>query len=208
MARATAPRTLATALARLHCLDTASGVLGALPRMGDPPAQATVRHYQELFHRVALEPRPVIELAFRWLFRHLPPDGHHSVVHGDFRVGNFLYDETGLRAIVDWEIAHVGHPMEDISWLCLRTWRFGVDQLEVGGLCRREEFLQQYENAGGPAVDRGTLHFWEVFANVRWAVITIAQTRNHLDGYIRDVELAAIGRRAAENELDLLALIG
>jgi aminoglycoside phosphotransferase (APT) family kinase protein len=206
-ARETAPRDLAVALARLHRLDVASHGLDALPRMGEPPALGSVLHWQAIFRRVAVEPRPVLEVGFRWLLGNVPPTSRSALVHGDFRVGNFVYGPEGIRAILDWELPHVGDPMEDISWVSLRTWRFGADEREVGGLCRLEDFLEEYERAGGPPIDRGALRFWEVFANLRWAVITILQARNHLEGYVRDVELAAIGRRAAENELDLLDLI-
>ncbi|MBI2962734.1 MAG: phosphotransferase family protein [Deltaproteobacteria bacterium] len=206
-ARQAAPRQLAAALARLHGLDTADPELAALPSTGDPPALGAVLHFQTALRRAALEPRPVLELALRWLLGHLPATSRRAVVHGDFRVGNFVYGPQGVRAILDWEIAHLGDPMEDLSWLALRTWRFGVDEREVGGLCRLEDFLRDYESAGGPPVDRRALRFWEVLANLSWAVITILQARNHLDGYQRDVELASIGRRAAENELELLELI-
>ncbi|HSD11255.1 MAG TPA: phosphotransferase family protein [Candidatus Binatia bacterium] len=206
-ARQAAPRELAAALARLHRLDVAAYGLGALPQMGESPALGSVLRYQGLFRRDALEPRPVLEVGFRWLLANVPPTSRSGLVHGDFRVGNFVYGPEGIRAILDWELAHVGDPLEDISWVSLRTWRFGLDEREVGGLCRLEDFLEEYEKAGGPPVDRGALRFWQVFANLRWAVITIQQARNHLDGYLRDVELASIGRRAAENELDLLDLI-
>jgi aminoglycoside phosphotransferase (APT) family kinase protein len=206
-ARGAAPRELAEALARFHRLDLATSGLEALPQMGESPALGSVLRYQALFRRFTTEPRPVLEVGFRWLLGNLPTTSRSGLVHGDFRVGNFVYGPEGIRAILDWEGAHFGDPMEDISWLALRTWRFGVDGLEVGGLCRLEDFLEEYERAGGPAVDRGALRFWEVFANLRWVVITILQARNHLDGYRRDIELASIGRRAAENELELLELI-
>jgi aminoglycoside phosphotransferase (APT) family kinase protein len=204
--REAAPRDLAAALARLHRLDVAAHGLDA-PQTRESPALGSVLHCQALFRRFAVEPRPVLEVGFRWLLGNVPPTSRSGLVHGDFRVGNFVYGPEGIRAILDWEFAHVGDPMEDISWVSLRTWRFGVDDREVGGLCRLEDFLGEYERAGGPPVDRGALRFWEVFANLRWAVITILQARNHLDGYRRDVELASIGRRASENELELLDLI-
>jgi aminoglycoside phosphotransferase (APT) family kinase protein len=206
-AREAAPRQLAAALARLHRLDVDTRGLETLPQMGKSPALGSVLHNQALFRRFATEPRPVLEVGFRWLLGNVPSTSRRGLVHGDFRVGNFVYGPEGIRAILDWEGAHFGDPMEDISWLSLRTWRFGVDEREVGGLCRLEDFLEEYERAAGEPVDRGAIRFWEVFANLRWVVITILQARNHLEGYRRDVELAAIGRRAAENELELLELI-
>lgn len=206
-AREVVPRELAVALARFHRLDVTAPGLEGLPQMGAAAALGSVHRYQALFRRFTTEPRPVLEVGFRWLLANLPQRSRSRLVHGDFRVGNFVYGPEGLRAILDWEGAHFGDPMEDISWLALRTWRFGVDELEIGGLCRLEDFLKEYESAGGPPVDRDGLRFWEVFANLRWVVITILQARNHLDGYLRDVELASIGRRAAENELELLDLI-
>ena len=112
-----------------------------------------------------------------------------------------------MRSILDWELAHLGDPMEDVGWMCVRAWRFGNDQKPVGGLGTREDFFRAYEKASGTAVDPEAARFWEVFGNLRWGIITISQARTHIDGFVKSVELASIGRRTAETELELLNLI-
>jgi aminoglycoside phosphotransferase (APT) family kinase protein len=97
--------------------------------------------------------------------------------------------------------------MEDLAWICVRSWRFGNDDLPVGGVGDREEFYTAYEAAGGRAVDRHTVRWWETFGNLRWGIICIMQAQAYLGGMSKSVELAAIGRRAAETEWELLNLI-
>ncbi|MET1040820.1 MAG: DUF6285 domain-containing protein, partial [Acidimicrobiales bacterium] len=128
------------------------------------------------------------------------------VVHGDFRHGNLIVGPEGLRAVLDWELAHLGDPLEDLGWLCVRAWRFGGPG-PVGGFGEREELYAAYEAAGGRAVDPDVARWWEVLGTLKWGVMCIIQTATHLTGQARSVELAAIGRRVCENEYDLLALI-
>ncbi|MGH7895509.1 MAG: phosphotransferase, partial [Candidatus Binatia bacterium] len=129
-----------------------------------------------------------------------------ALVHGDYRIGNVMFGPEGVRAILDWELAHLGDPMEDLGWMCVKAWRFG-SPLPVGGIGDRVEFFGAYEAAGGGTVDPQAVHFWEVFGNLKWAVICIAQARTYLDGGVPSLELASLGRRTAEVEHELLALI-
>src|SRR5262249_8384195 len=103
---------------------------------------------------------------------------------------------------------HVGDPAEDLAWPCVRSWRFGQDALRLGGLGQPEEFLDAYAQAGGHPVEPAALRFWEILGNLRWAVGCIAQANRHLSGQTQSVELASLGRRTAEMELELLQLIG
>ena len=97
--------------------------------------------------------------------------------------------------------------MEDLGWICVRSWRFGNDDLPVGGIGTREEFWRAYEAAGGSRVDPARVRFWEGFGNLRWGIICITQAKAYLDGLSPSVELAAIGRRTAETEWELLNLM-
>jgi aminoglycoside phosphotransferase (APT) family kinase protein len=196
-------------LARIHAVDPAAPELDFLPRpaAGVSPAEAEVERYETLFRAIAPEPHPALELAFRWLRRHLPVGGRLVLVHGDYRIGNVIFGPEGVRAILDWEMAHVGDPAEDLGWTCVRAWRFGNDQRPVGGIGEREELFAAYARAGGGPVDAERVRFWEVFGNLKWAIICIGQARTHLDGLVRSIELASLGRRTAETELELLSLI-
>jgi aminoglycoside phosphotransferase (APT) family kinase protein len=153
------------------------------------------------------QPSAVFEIALRWLLQHRPPPGATAVVHGDFRLGNLIVGESGLAAVLDWELVHRGDPLEDLGWFCVRAWRFGEDARPAGGLGSIEEFVAGYERAAGGHVDRDALRWWQVFGTLRWGVICQRQAHRHLSGQTRSVELAAIGRRVCENEWDLLELL-
>jgi aminoglycoside phosphotransferase (APT) family kinase protein len=153
------------------------------------------------------EVRPALEFGCRWLEAHRPADGRRVTVHGDFRSGNLLVGPDGLHAVLDWELAHAGDPAEDIGWLCAPAWRFGGSG-PVGGFGALDDLLSSYTAAGGDAIDAGRVHWWEVYATVKWATICALQASAHLSGATRSVELAAIGRRVCESEWDLSVLLG
>jgi aminoglycoside phosphotransferase (APT) family kinase protein len=200
---------LGAILASIHRLDWKAHGLDFLPAPPDgaAPAPTEVDRYEQIFRSITPEPHPAFEIAFRWLRLHLPAERRPVVVHGDYRIGNVIFGPEGVRSILDWEMAHLGDPVEDLGWLCVRSWRFGNDDKPVGGIGGREELLAAYERAGGAAVDWKHVRFWEVFGNLKWAVICIMQAKTHLDGLVRSVELASLGRRTAEMELELLNLI-
>ncbi len=151
-------------------------------------------------------PSPTFEFAIRWLESNRPQTLSTAIVHGDFRLGNFIVGEEGLRAVLDWELVHLGDPREDLGWLCVKAWRFGAPD-PVGGFGTRENLLAAYQAAGGAPVSLAELHWWEVFGTLRWGAICMTQTHAHLSGLLRSVELAAIGRRVCETEWDLLLLL-
>jgi len=164
-----------------------------------------MRLYRNLLDQFG-ESLPTFELALRWLERRLPEPVSPTLVHGDFRHGNIIVDERGLAAVLDWELAHLGDPMEDLGWLCVKSWRFG-GRPPVGGFGTREELFAAYEAASGIRVDPARVHFWEVFGSLKWGEICLMQAFTHLLGRNRSVELAAIGRRVSETEFDLLNLL-
>jgi aminoglycoside phosphotransferase (APT) family kinase protein len=148
------------------------------------------------------------EWAFRWLADNRPAPSPPRLVHGDFRMGNLIVDGSGLAAVLDWELVHVGEMYEDLAWFCIRAWRFGAPvDLAAGGLGGIEDFLHGYEKAGGATVDRAAFHWWLVQATLRWGVICRYQAERHLSGQTPSVELATIGRRVCETEWDLLNLL-
>ncbi|HEV8714674.1 MAG TPA: phosphotransferase family protein [Candidatus Binatia bacterium] len=208
-ARQVMTKQLGARLARIHRVPFEKYHLEELsaPQAGNSPAEEEINRYQEMYHTMAREPHPAFELAFRWLRQHLPVQQERVLVHGDYRMGNIIFGPEGVRAILDWELAHIGDPMEDLGWICVRSWRFGNDHLPVGGVGTREEFWRAYEEAGGYAVDPTRVHFWEIFGNLRWGVICLNMTQPFLDGQNPGVELAAIGRRTAETEWELLHLM-
>jgi aminoglycoside phosphotransferase (APT) family kinase protein len=153
------------------------------------------------------DPHPAFELAFRWLHENEPASTARSVVHGDFRNGNLIVGPEGVRAVLDWELAHISDPMEDLGWLCVKAWRFGENDRRVGGFGDETELFAAYESAGGGRVDGAVVRWWEVLGTLKWGIMCIVQATTHLSGAVRSVELAAIGRRVCENEWDLLELV-
>ncbi len=149
---------------------------------------------------------PVFELAFRTLEASPPPARKPVTVHGDLRLGNLIVGPQSLRAVIDWERVHAGNPAEDLGWLCVKAWRFGVDA-PAAGVGTREELLAAYRAAGGADISLDELRWWEILGTLRWGVICMAQAWAHLSGAHRSVELAAIGRRVCEQEWDLLLLL-
>ena len=153
------------------------------------------------------QPHPAFELGFRWLDAHRPPSRPPALVHGDFRNGNLIVGPDGVRAVLDWELAHAGNPVEDLGWLCVRSWRFGAGP-PVGGFGGYDDLLDAYVAAGGAQVSRDELHWWETLGTLRWGVICILQAMTHVNGALRSVDLAAIGRRVCEVEWDVLRCLG
>lgn len=149
------------------------------------------------------DPSPALELGLRWLAERRPPAGPDVVLHGDFRNGNLIVGEDGIRAVLDWELAHLGDPMQDLGYLCVRAWRFGGPE-PVGGFGPYEELFEGYESAGGAPIDTDAVRWWEVFGTVWWGGACMLQAWRHLSGSERSVELAAIGRRVWEQEYDVM----
>ena len=150
-------------------------------------------------------PNPVFALALRWLQQHRPKDPDSlSLVHGDFRHGNLMIGPDGLVGVLDWELAHLGDPMEDLAWLCVPSWRFGEIENPVGGFGQREALFAAYEAAGGQTVDPARVRFWEVLGTLQWGLMCSGMAEVFRSGADPSVERAMIGRRASEVEIDLL----
>lgn len=188
-------------LARIHAIGQ-----GELPALPVATADVQWQQYRDVYDGFD-QPHPVFELAFRWLEERLPEASESTLVHGDFRNGNLLIDESGVRGVLDWEIAHTGDPMEDLGWICVNSWRFGRIDLPVGGFGEREALFAGYESAGGRRVDAERVRLWEVMGTLKWGVMCLMMLGVFDSGVDRSVERAAIGRRASETEIDLLALL-
>jgi aminoglycoside phosphotransferase (APT) family kinase protein len=200
----------AYAAARPRIAAQCGAILGALHTMetstvaGAPDVDA-LEALRAMFTDTAVV-SPTLELAFRWLVANRPTSRRKVVVHGDFRLGNLIIDAGGVAAVLDWELVHLGDPMEDLGWLCVRAWRFGGEH-PVAGVGSYSELFSAYSKASGHPVEEAVAKWWELYGTVRWGVICILQANRHLSGAERSVELAAIGRRLCEQEYDALALL-
>ncbi|NEW86045.1 phosphotransferase family protein [Rhodopseudomonas sp. WA056] len=200
-ARPKLARQIGTILAGLHGIDSA-----ALPSLRTISSSEEIGLLRDDYRSMAW-PRPVFELALRWL-GHNDPGASKAVtlVHGDFRHGNLIIGPDGVRAVLDWELAHRGDPMEDLGWICVNSWRFGEIDKPVGGLGSREEMFEGYEAAGG-RVDPDRVKFWEVMGTLRWGIMCCGMMQRFRQGPDHSMERAMIGRRSSETEIDLLRLL-
>lgn len=200
-ARSVLARQCGESLARLHGVRRSDRIALRFSDAGGELDQYR-RNYLKQGH-----PHPVFELAFRWLQERRPAVFSEPVlVHGDFRMGNLMIGETGLRAVLDWEISHWGDPMEDLGWICVPSWRFGNLDLPVGGFGSREALFAAYEEAGGK-VDRERVRYWEILGTLKWGVMCATMAMTFTEGTDPSVERGTIARRSSEAELDLLHLL-
>jgi aminoglycoside phosphotransferase (APT) family kinase protein len=186
-------------------------ILAAIHRI--PTADVTFLMMQHAGAHVAAHRRivehyglrlPALELSLRWAERNVPQQQRHSVIHGDFRTGNFITGEEGIRCVLDWELAQTGDPMQDLGWLCIKTWRFGGAG-PVGGFGSREDLYAAYERAGGGTVNSSHARFWEAFSNIKWAIDCLRLGMRGIEEL--NIERSAIGRRIEEPLWDFFNLI-
>ena len=153
------------------------------------------------------QPSPVFEYAYLWLKEQDFGNFQESLVHGDFRLGNIIVNAEGLQSIIDWELAHIGNPLQDLGWVCGNSWRFGKNDKVVGGFGEIEDLLEGYNSISKLKVDKEMVKCWQVFGTFRWGVICLIQAYAHLNGTINSIEKAAIGRRVSETEIDIVDLL-
>jgi aminoglycoside phosphotransferase (APT) family kinase protein len=200
-ARAGMTRQCAEILVRIHGLDAKT-----LPVLPVREACDSLESLRAIYRSFG-EELPVFELALQWLEDHLPSRGGTTLVHGDFRLGNFIVGAEGIRAVLDWEMAHIGDPAEDFGWICVPSWRFGKPDNEVGGFGKLGDLIACYGIAGGRAVDPERVRFWLVLGCLKWGLICLFFAFQYLNGDVPGIERAVIGRRTSETELDLLQLM-
>lgn len=194
---------LARELARIHSIRPPHERLGFLRKSDNHPALemiATLRQHLDTLG----EDRPMLEWGLRWAELNLPPNPDITLVHQDFRTGNYLVDENGLAAILDWEFSGWGDPMSDLGWFCAQCWRFSRPDLEAGGIASRDIFYKAYEASSGQIIDEQAVIYWEVVAHIRWGVIALQQAHRHLSGGQQSLELALSGRLLPELEFQVL----
>jgi aminoglycoside phosphotransferase (APT) family kinase protein len=205
-------------LGAIHAADPSALGRANLHPEGPPlPAQCAQRElarWERIVDEQQLEPEPVIRLAAAWLRAHPPaPAQRVTVCHGDFRSGNFLYTEDDIRGVLDWEMVHLGDPLEDLAWTCLKNWRYsntpGVPGTLIGGIISREEAFAIYEAASGIRVDAEALRWWEIFSQIKAVGIWITGGRSFCDGRTASPLMALIPRLLNTTQYtEILDLLG
>ena len=151
--------------------------------------------------------RPILALALRWLEANIPPPVTPRLVHGDFRLGNLMFERGRLIGVLDWELAHLGDPHEDLAFGCMTVWRFSRPDRPGYGLGTLAELFAAYEAAGGMPVDPARFRFWTIYRTFWWALGCLQMGGFWRAGHDRSVERVVVARRTAEQELDLLLLL-
>ena len=190
------------ALADIHSIP----IKNAPSELQSSDGVAQISQYEDIY-RSFDAPRPVFELALQWLKTNAPAPLKPVLVHGDFRLGNLMIDETGLAAVLDWELAHIGDPREDIAWLCVNSWRFGQTQNRVGGFGQLDDLLQAYNAKSGTNLAEKDIDWWEMLGSLKWGIMCMIMYEAFRSGADASVERAAIGRRVSETEIDLINLL-
>ncbi len=192
-------------LARLQSIDIKSSPVGdSLQEMTPAEFVSNIWDTYKAFDTA----QPMIDYVGCWLMQNLPQVGALSLVHNDFRNGNFIVSPTtGIVAVIDWEIAHIGDPMRDLGWLCTNSWRYGRSDLAVGGFGTREDLFAGHQSVTGRAVDPEHVKFWEVFGTFWWAVGCLTMADIYRQGSDTSVERPGIGRRSSEGQIDAVNLL-
>ena len=189
------------AIAKIHNVDINN--FSFLPKK---PAEEQLEDLYSTYQSFE-QPSPVFEYAYLWLKEQDFGNFQESLVHGDFRLGNIIVNADGLQSIIDWELAHIGNPLQDLGWVCGNSWRFGKNDKVVGGFGELEDLLEGYNSISKLKVNKAMVKCWQVFGTFRWGVICLIQAYAHLNGTINSIEKAAIGRRVSETEIDIVDLL-
>ncbi|MEP2988836.1 MAG: phosphotransferase family protein [Parasphingorhabdus sp.] len=191
----------ATELAAIHAIK-----ISTLPKEIQSVDVASLLSLQEQAYRDLNIKIPAYDHAFHWLEENVPKLEDSKLLHADFRMGNLMIDADGISAVLDWELAHLGDPMEDLSYLCTPSWRFGHYEKEAGGFDTAENLIAAYEKASGTIVDRDRFNWWLIYNTLWWGVACLRMGHSYRDGTVHVLERTIIGRRASEVEIDLLLL--
>ena len=179
-------------MARLHQLDWRALNLQWLgvPKDLAEPALLQTKHWFDLYHQDRMnEAWPILDAAFAWLKENPVVADRITIVHGDFRAGNYLFDDSGFVTMLDWEMTHLGDPLEDLGWSTMRLWGHGS---LAGGLIDREEHIALYARKSGVEVDRKRLLFYQVLGNTKMAVICLTGIRDFAEGRTPDPTMVTL----------------
>lgn len=194
--------TLGEELAKIHAIRKDRGTLTELSPPQKAPGNEEVAKLRAAL-TTAGDERPALEYILAWLDRNAPePPAYSTLVHGDFRTGNYLVQEGKLAAILDWEFAHWGDPDEDIGWFCAKCWRFGSNLREGGGIADRRALYEAYEQQTARQINPRRIQYWEVMAAAKWATVAVLQGDRFRKAGENSLELALTGLMASEIELE------
>ena len=198
-------RALGVNLARIHAIRPPLAEVAIDSPPPRNPAVETIGVYRRWLDELD-DAYPALEWGLRWCELHAPASFDVTLIHRDYRTGNYLVDDGKLTGVLDWEFAGFGDPREDLGWFTARCWRFAAPEREAGGIAPLAPFVDGYGSIAGWRIARDELDYWQVMAHLRWAIIALQQARRHAGGE-RSLELALTGRIVDELEYEALRLM-
>jgi len=195
-------------LAHIHTVDWEGIGLSSIgvPEAGTDCACREIDKWEKVIDKDKLEPQPILTEALLWLKNNKPETGRITLVHGDFKQDNFLFENEKITAFLDWEMSHLGDPMEDLGWACMEWWR--QDTHLICGLLEKEEFFRYYENLSGIKVDEQKVFFYQVLGCVKMTAIILTGVRSFSEGRSHDITLGLLGLVVPRLENELANLLG
>ncbi|MBD3649044.1 MAG: phosphotransferase family protein, partial [Pseudomonadales bacterium] len=171
----------------------------------DDSAARELAYWEKVIDDDEIHPQPVARAAIRWLKANMPPPAQKlAVVHGDFRSGNFLYDGQGdIKGILDWEMCHLGDPLEDLAWSLDPLWNWGQPDL-AGRLLPVDDAIAIWEEASGLKVDRQVFQWWRIFASIKGLAIWVSSSEDFHNGESKETILAMAGWVMGDRENQIL----
>lgn len=179
-------------LAHIHTADWQALGLEALGVPQDEAAFARkeLRRWERALQENQLVPQPVLREALRWLKSRIPPARYTTLVHGDYRLGNFIWREGRIAAFLDWEMVDIGDPMSDVGWACMP--RFAGRSGLIMGLYEQEDFFRHYQERTGFKLDKESVFWWQVFGYFKLGTIQLAGIRACAQRMKRDIRWMVI----------------
>lgn len=201
-------RRFADVQADIHRLDWRTLGLGFLAAGEDPEASARAQlaHWIDYYEGSRLVEIPILREAIEWLSYNLPSSGPLVLCHGDYRIGNVMERDGNLVAVLDWELAHIGDPLEDLAYTGLPLWR-GQDP-RISHFLTAPEYFERYEARTGTAVDQDAYRAWTIFGLLKAGACHLRGARAFHDGRTQDLRLAALGHQIQHVVRHLTPLLG
>ena len=186
-------RQFVEALAALHRFKWQGTEVERLDGSKDPQctALAQIDYWEANLAKWSARRIPMLELAAQWLRKHAPVAERVSIVHGDYRIGNFLVAKGDITAILDWEIVRLGDPVEDLGFICMQAWR--GKQPYMCHLLTREELRESYVALTGMDVSLASMRYWEAFGTYKLAVMHYGATHCFEKRGFNDLRMAGMG---------------
>lgn len=167
-------------LASVHTVDWRRlGLSDTLTDPGPWASRTELANFVNVLHTDQLEPYPELELAIDWLSRNAPQSRATVLVHADFKAGNVLFEDNQIGVLLDWELAHLGDPMEDLGWV---TQPLREREHLIRGSWERQHLIDRYTDNTGFNVDPASLHWWNTFSTFKIAVWQVSGLRSYLEG--------------------------